>query len=65
VTAAILHDGFIAGLNTTGSTIDNRAARCRSLRWLLDAMQSRRQGERAAMTRLLLDEGLARLAPAP
>lgn len=65
VTAAILHDGFIAGLNTTGSATDNRAARCRSLRWLLDAMQSRPQGERAAMTRLLLDEGLARLAPAP
>ena len=65
VTAALLHDGFVAGLTATGSTTDSRAARCHSLRWLLDAMQSRPQGERAAMTRLLLDEGLARLAPAP
>ena len=65
VTAAILHDGFIAGLNTSASDAGSRGARCQSLRWLLDAMQSRPQGERAAMTRLLLDEGLARLAPAP
>jgi len=65
VTAAILHDGFVAGLTNTGSTADSRAARCQSLRWLLDAMQSRPQDERAAMTRLLLDEGLARLAPTP
>ena len=65
VTAAILHDGFITGLDTSASDPGSRAARCQSLRWLLDAMQSRPQGERAAMTRLLLDEGLARLAPAP
>lgn len=64
-TAAILHDGFLTGLNTTGSDADSHGARCRSLRWLLDAMQSRPQGERASMTRLLLDQGLARLAPTP
>ena len=62
-TAAILHEGFVGGLNATGIDADNRSARCQSLRWLLDAMQSRPAPERAAMTRLLLDEGLARLAP--
>ena len=65
VTAAILHDGFVAGLTTTAGDAVSRAARCQSLRWLLDAMQARPQPERAAMTRLLLDQGLARLAPAP
>jgi hypothetical protein len=63
-TAAILHDGFLAGLNASGDDADSRRARCRSLRWLLDAMQARPQRERAAMTRWLLDQGLARLAPA-
>jgi hypothetical protein len=63
VTAAILHEGFVGGLNATGTDPDARTARCQSLRWLLDAMQSRPPAERAAMTRLLLDEGLARLAP--
>lgn len=63
-TAAILHDGFVAGLNASGSDPAARDARCRSVRWLLDAMQSRPQRERAAMTRLLFDQGLARLAPA-
>ena len=62
VTAAILHDGFIAGLNADGNAPDARSARCQSLGWLLDAMQARPLGERAAMTRLLLDEGLARVA---
>jgi hypothetical protein len=63
-TAAILHDGFVAGLNTSGADAPSREARCRSVRWLLDAMQSRPQAERAAMTRLLLEQGLTRLAPA-
>jgi hypothetical protein len=63
-TAAILHDGFVAGLNTSGADSTSRRSRCRSVRWLLDAMQSRPQAERAAMTRLLLEQGLARLAPA-
>jgi hypothetical protein len=62
-TAAILHDGFVAGINTSGADAPSREARCRSVRWLLDAMQSRPQAERAAMTRLLLEQGLARLAP--
>ena len=62
-TAAILHDGFVAGLNASGTDAASRGSRCRSVRWLLDAMQSRTQGERAAMTRLLLEQGLTRLAP--
>ena len=61
VTAALLHDGFVAGLNADGNASDARSARCQSLRWLLDAMQARPTAERAAMTRLLLDEGLARI----
>ncbi|HVR81255.1 MAG TPA: hypothetical protein VHF02_04105 [Luteimonas sp.] len=61
VTAAILHDGFIAGLNADGNDSAARTARCQSLRWMLDAVQTRPQTERAAMTRLLLDEGLTRL----
>lgn len=61
VTAAILHDGFVAGLNADGNAPDARSARCQSLRWLLDAMQARPVAERAAMTRLLLDEGLTRM----
>lgn len=65
VTAAILHEGFVAGLSADGGDVDSRTARCRSLRWLLDAMQARPHAERAAMTRLLLDEGLARVAAAP
>jgi len=62
-TAAILHDGFVRGLNASGNDADSRGARCQSLRWLLDTMQARPQHERAAMTRWLLDEGVARLAP--
>jgi hypothetical protein len=64
-TAAILHDGFLAGLNADGNDAASRTARCRSLRWLLDAMQSRPAPERAAMTRLLLAQGLAQLGNAP
>lgn len=64
-TAAILHDGFLVGLNADGNGADSRASRCRSLRWLLDAMQSRPAPERAAMTRLLLTQGLAYLGSAP
>lgn len=56
VTAAMLNDGFVAGLNG-----DDDDARCRSLEMLLDAMQTRPLPERAAITRLLLDEGLTRL----
>lgn len=62
VTAAILHDGFIAGLNGEGSEPAVRDARCRSLRWLLEAVQAQPLAERAAVTRYLLTEGLATLA---
>ncbi|MCA1714841.1 MAG: hypothetical protein LC715_06960 [Gammaproteobacteria bacterium] len=65
VTAAILHDGFVRGLNADGSDAESRELRCRSLRWLLDAMQTRPQRERAAMTRLLLSEGLAQFPVTP
>ena len=60
-TAAILHEGFVAGLSADGDDADSDAMRCRSLRWMLEAMQARPLPERAAMTRLLLDEGLARV----
>ncbi len=65
VTAALLHDGFVGGLTASGNDPNTRDARCRSLRWLLDAMQSRPAGERAAMTRYLLDQGLTRLVSTP
>jgi len=61
-TAAILHDGFTRGLDASGSDAASRDARCQSLRWLLDAMQSRPPSERAAMTRWLLDQGLLQLS---
>ena len=64
-TAAILHEGFVAGISASGVDADSRTLRCRSLRWLLDAMQARPPRERAAMTRLLLDEGLTRMGPVP
>jgi len=60
VTAAIQHDGFVAGLS--GS---DRDARCRSVRLLIDGLQTRPLAERAAATRLLLREGLTLLEPAP
>lgn len=63
-TAAILHDGFLAGLRADGNDADSRASRCRSLRWLLDAMDSRPAPERAAMTRLLLAQGITYLGAA-
>lgn len=63
VTAAMLHDGFVAGLASEGLDAESRTLRCRSLRWLLDGVASRSPGERAAITRLLLDEGLARIGP--
>lgn len=59
--AAILHEGFVAGLTATGSDAATRQSRCRSLRWMLDSLQTQPLGERAAATRLMLDEGLSRL----
>ncbi|HEY0505661.1 MAG TPA: hypothetical protein VGD42_19430 [Lysobacter sp.] len=57
VRAALLNDGFVAGLNG-----GDHAARCRSVGWLLDALQSRPAAERASVMRLLLGQGLDYLA---
>lgn len=64
VTAAMLHDGFAAGFNADTDAPDSQRARCQSLRWLLDAMQTRPLAERAAITRLLLQQGLTRTGAA-
>ena len=48
-TAAILHEDFLPGLEA-----DAGDARCRSFGMLLDALGERPLGERAAVTRLLL-----------
>ena len=57
-TAAILHADFLPGMQGTGGE------RCRSLGMLLDVIGERPLGERAAVTRLLLREGLAHAATA-
>ncbi|MEH6420945.1 hypothetical protein [Pseudomonas sp. CGJS7] len=61
--AMILHDGFAAGLNADGDDSASRDARCRSFGWLLDALKDLPMQQRAAATRLMLNEGLSRLAP--
>ena len=58
-TAAILHEDVLPGLEA-----DAGDARCRSFGMLLDALGERPLGERAAVTRLLLQEGLSRAATA-
>jgi len=58
VRAALLNDGFLAGLNG-----DDHDARCRSVGWLIDAMASRPVAERASVMRLLLSQGIDYLAP--
>ena len=57
--AAILHEGFVEGLQP-GESDDAaaEAACCRSLGWMLDTLGKRPLAERAQVTRLLLDEGL-------
>lgn len=55
-TAAILHADFLPGMQGSGN------ARCRSFGMLLDVIEARPIGERAAVTRLLLREGLAQAA---
>lgn len=57
VRAALLNDGFVAGLSG-----DNHDARCRSVSALLDALQARPVKERASVMRLLLSQGLDYLA---
>lgn len=64
VTATLLHDGFLLGLNTTGNDRASRDARCRSMRWMLDALNDAPLAQRASATRLLLNEGLTLLAQA-
>ncbi len=59
VTGAMLHDGFAAGFATEGDSAESRQMRCQSLRWLLDAMQTRPLAERAAITRMLLQQGIS------
>lgn len=56
--AAILHDGFSAGLADGAS----RDVRCRSLGQMLDVLAQRPQDERAMVTRLLLEQGLQQAA---
>jgi hypothetical protein len=55
--AAILHDGFSAGLSEGAS----RDARCRSLGQMMDVLAQRPQPERAMVTRLLLEQGLRQI----
>jgi hypothetical protein len=57
VRAAMLNDDFSAGLRG-----DDHAGRCRSVTMLLDSLHGRPLAERAAVTRLLLAEGMTRLA---
>ncbi len=59
VRAALLNDGFVAGLN--GS---DQQARCRSIRLLMDDLDGQPLQHRAAVARLLLAEGLGHLAVA-
>ena len=60
--AAILHDGFAAGLAAEGTDAASRDARCGAFAAMLDVLQARPVAERAQVTRLLLDEGLLRIA---
>ena len=60
--AAMLHDGFATGLMADGNDAASRAARCDALGAMFDTLQARSAAERAQVTRLLLDEGLARIA---
>lgn len=61
VTAAMLHDGFVAALNGQDGDAASRQARCRALHQLLDVLSMRPLRERAMVTRLLMREGLRRL----
>lgn len=60
----MLNDGFSASaLSMEGaseaSEAEMEALRCQSLGWLMDAVASQPLDERAAITRLLLRDGLA------
>jgi hypothetical protein len=58
VKATFLHEGFGAGLNSTGSDADSREARCRSFGQLVRVLGNEPLPTRALATRWLLDEGL-------
>ncbi|MGV8941100.1 MAG: hypothetical protein ACOH1P_06090 [Lysobacter sp.] len=60
VRAALVNDGFIAGLNG-----DDHDARCRALGWLMDDLGAQPLPQRAEVARLLLGEGLDQLALGP
>ncbi len=55
--AAILHEGFTAGLADGAS----HEARCRSLRQMMDVLAQRPQPERVLVTRVLLEQGLQQI----
>lgn len=60
VTAMLIHEGFPVGIAATGDDPGSRQARCRSFRQLVDVLQDFELDERAAATRYLMIEGLAR-----
>ncbi len=63
VTAMLLHEDFLVGMTADGSDAASRDARCRSFGWMLDALADMPMAQRAAATRLMLNEGLTQLAP--
>lgn len=62
VTAAILHEGFMLGLTTTGTDAASREARCNSFRWMVGVLKDLPLEQRAMATRWLLHEGLTLVA---
>jgi hypothetical protein len=60
VTGMMLHDGFLLGLSSTGVDAASRQARCTAFRQMMDVLDGFSVAERAAATRYLLGEGLAR-----
>lgn len=59
VRAAMSNHGFSARMwDSAPNDAEQEALRCQSLGWLLDAVASQSQAERAAITRLLLRDGL-------
>jgi len=63
VAAMFLHDDFMLGMTADGSDAASRDARCRSFGWMLDALKDMPIAQRAAATRLMLNEGMSQLAP--
>jgi hypothetical protein len=61
VSAMLLHDGFAGAMSADGDDQASRDARCRAFGWVLDALQALPMTQRAAATRLLLNQGLSQL----